>query len=249
VSKEDCVETDLGGPDRQAMFSKLEKDLLAQIKMCMANQTHFKATGEVNLMNKFHQLGEHSNRDLDTLRFAFRRGDPVPKFHYEVRAFSKVVSNTDLSDHDLEFSVLRCVGLNPKDVSAYCTLEFPYPKETPFKDKTALVKENNNPEFNHAVVVPLNMRDKGCQRVFKRQSAKVEVWSKGGFLRSDTLLGTASVKLQPLETACTLHDTWPLMEGRRAVGGKVEVKIRLRNAVATKQVQRVEEKWLVVTFK
>ena len=52
VSKEDCVETDLEGPDRQAMYSKLEKDLLVQIKMCMANQTHFKATGEVNLMNK-----------------------------------------------------------------------------------------------------------------------------------------------------------------------------------------------------
>ena len=62
-------------------------------------------------------------------------------------------------------------------------------------------------------------------------------------------MGTAPVKLQPLEGACTLHDTWPLMEGRRAVGGKVEVKLRVRNAVVTKQVERVEEKWLVVTFK
>ena len=28
--------------------------------------------------------------------------DPVPKFHYETRAFSRVVSNTDLTDNDLE---------------------------------------------------------------------------------------------------------------------------------------------------
>ena len=34
------------------------------------------------------------------------------------------------------------------------------------------------------------------------------------------------VKLSPLETSCTLHDTFPLMEGRRAVGGKVEVIIK-----------------------
>lgn len=29
-----------------------------------------------------------------------------------------------------------------------------------------------------------------------------------GFLRSDTLVGTANVKLQPLETACEIHDSF-----------------------------------------
>ena len=62
-------------------------------------------------------------------------------------------------------------------------------------------------------------------------------------------MGKALVKLAPLETSCTLHDTFPLMDGRRAVGGKVEVKIRLRNAVVAKQIEKVEEKWLVVAFK
>ena len=57
------------------------------------------------------------------------------------------------------------------------------------------------------------------------------------------------VKLSPLETSCTLHDTFPLMEGRRAVGGKVEVIIKLRNAVVSKQVEKKEEKWLVISFK
>ena len=113
VSKDDCASTsiansELEGPDRQTMFSKLEKGLIEQINMCKSNQTHFKSTGEISLMNKvreiylclswkieptafqFQQLGEHSKSDLDALRFAFKRGDPVPKFHYEVRAFSKV---------------------------------------------------------------------------------------------------------------------------------------------------------------
>ena len=69
-----------------------------------------------------------------------------------------------------------------------------------------------------------------------------------GFLRSDACLGTAQVKLQPLEAACQLHDTFPLMDGRRAAGGQLEVKMRLRNPVVTKQIERAEEKWLVISF-
>ena len=49
----------------------------------------------------------------------------------------------------------------------------------------------------------------------------MEVWSKGGFLRSDTHVGTASMKLAPLETACLIHDSFDLYDGRKAVGGKV----------------------------
>ena len=41
-------------------------------------------------------------------------------------------------------------------------------------------------------MIPVNIKEKTCQRVFKRAAAKIEVWSKGGFLRGDTMLGTAS---------------------------------------------------------
>ena len=54
------------------------------------------------------------------------------------------------------------MSLSLKAVETYCRLEFPYPKETPFSVKTALVKSDtsNNPEYNHVAVVPLNMKDK-----------------------------------------------------------------------------------------
>ena len=69
------------------------------------------------------QMLEHTKKDLDALRFTFKRGDPVPKFHYEVRSFSRVVSNLDLNDNDLEFSVIHGInfpGANPKDMQTYC---------------------------------------------------------------------------------------------------------------------------------
>jgi len=76
----------------------------------------------------------------------------------------------------------------------------------------------------------------------------VEVWSKGGFLRSDILIGTASVKISHLETSCEIHDSFDLYDGRKPVGGKVEVKLRIRNGIIAKQIEQKQEKWLVVQF-
>jgi len=37
-----------------------------------------------------------------------------------------------------------------------------------------------------------------------------------------------------------------LTEGRKSVGGKLEVKIRIRDPFKSKQVEEVKEKWLVI---
>lgn len=36
------------------------------------------------------------------------------------------------------------------------------------------------------------------------------------------------------------------MEGRKAVGGKLEVRIRIRDPFVNKQVEEVKEKWLII---
>ena len=36
------------------------------------------------------------------------------------------------------------------------------------------------------------------------------------------------------------------MDGRKSVGGKLEIKLRVANPFLTKQVEQVEEKWLVI---
>jgi len=247
VSKEECNITG----DREEMFSKLEQDIISQVKMCMTNRTYFKEVGDVASANKFEQMALHSKKDLDAVRFAFKRGDPVPKFHYETRAFSRVVSNTDLTDNDLELNILNGINYvvkNPKDVDTYIKWEFPFPRDAPTYDKTDVVKDSNNPEYNSTFKIVINPRDKTFQRVVKRGAVKVEVWAKGGFFRSDNLIGTASVKIAPLETKCTIHDSYDLYDGRKPVGGKVEVKMRIRNGILAKQIEQAQEKWLVVQF-
>lgn len=45
-------------------------------------------------------------------------------------------------------------------------------------------------------------------------------------------------------TACYCFQ---LMDGRKPVGGKLEVKIRLRNPIVGKEMEQVQEKWTVLT--
>ena len=75
---------------------------------------------------------------------------------------------------------------------------------------------------------------------------KIEVWAKRGFLRADGLLGTASIKLVDLETKCEIHEVFPLMDGRRDSGGKIEVKIRVSEPFTAKQIEEIKERWLII---
>ncbi|KAK7788952.1 hypothetical protein R5R35_002357 [Gryllus longicercus] len=244
VNLEDC----LPGTDSE-IYEKLEEDLLRQTKMCLTTRDHFKATGDIASANRFEQLALHSKKDLDAVKCAHKRGDAVPKFHYETRTFNIVQCCTELGDNDLELSVVQGINYNvpnPKEVDTYVKFEFPFPAETPVKDRTGIIKDTNNPQYNQTFLLSIQRNARACQRVFKRQAVKLEVWSRGGFFRGDSLIGTASVKLMPLETKCIIHDAFDLMDGRKAVGGKLEVKIRVRNPILAKQVEKVQEKWLVI---
>ncbi|XP_040578766.1 coiled-coil and C2 domain-containing protein 1-like isoform X1 [Lepeophtheirus salmonis] len=237
------------GMSRQEMFQKLEKELIDQVKMCDTNKKHFKSTGDIGSSNKFHQMEVHTKKDLEALRHAFKRADPVPKFHYEVRSFSRVVCNTDLSDNDVELSIIEGNNFRgDKSIDTYVCFEFPYPKEEPFKGETSKVKDSISPKFDHTTTIPLSIKEKSCQRIFKRHSVKCDIWIDRGFFRKDILLGSVQIKLQPLETQCTIHECFPIMDGRKAAGGTLEVRVRLRNPILAKQVEKVQEKWLVISF-
>uniref|UniRef100_A0A2M4BDE7 Coiled-coil and C2 domain-containing protein 1-like n=1 Tax=Anopheles marajoara TaxID=58244 RepID=A0A2M4BDE7_9DIPT len=255
VSTDDCeqaTEEAATGSDVQDVDSeariRLEEQLSKQLIMCRNTRDHHRAIGDVAGMNKFENLALNVQKDLDLVRLGHKRGLPLPKFHYEKLQFNVVKCNTDLSDNEIEITIVRGINYNvanPKDVDTYVKFEFPYPQEDPMKGRTNIVKDTHSPEYNYQQTIELQRSQRNCQRIFKRHALKCEVYSKGGFLRSDALIGTVSVKLQPLETQIELHDSFPLMDGRRTVGGKLEVKIRVRNPILTKQIEQINERWVV----
>lgn len=228
------------------LFARLEVQLQKQLKMCLTTRDHNKAIGDVAGMNRFERFGLNVTKDLDVIRAAKREGR-IPKFHYESKEFAIVKVFTDISDNDIEVCIHRGLNISTeKDVDTYVKMEFPFPQETPFSDRTSTIKSTNNPNYGKTFVIPIQRNSRQCQRVFKRHSIKFEVFSKGGFFRSDVLIGTVNVKLQQLETQCEIHDTFDLLEGRKKVGGKLEIQVRLRTPIQTQQVEQIQEKWLVV---
>jgi coiled-coil and C2 domain-containing protein 1 len=67
-----------------------------------------------------------------------------------------------------------------------------------------------------------------------------------GFLKADKILGTVHVSLETLETKCVHHTSIDLLEGKKAVGGKLEIKVRIREPLLRQQVEELREKWLVI---
>lgn len=97
--------------------------------------------------------------------------------------------------------------------------------------------------------------------------------SHSGFLRSDKPIGTAAVKLDKLETQSEIREIievsgqevftdrmsvyWyckspqlrsscQVMDGRKPTGGRVEVKVRLREPLSGQDKQTSTERWLVI---
>lgn len=89
-------------------------------------------------------------------------------------------SCTDLSDNDIEISIIRGVNYS-KDADTYVMFEFPYPSDSPPSDRTTTVKGTCNPEYQ--AVFPLtgiiDRSSRQCQRAFKRHALKCQVWAKG----------------------------------------------------------------------
>ncbi|XP_059996058.1 coiled-coil and C2 domain-containing protein 1B isoform X2 [Lagenorhynchus albirostris] len=138
-------------------------------------------------------------------------------------------------------------GVTPDDLDAFVRFEFHYPNmDQAQKNKTAVVKNTNSPEFNQLFKLNINRNHRGFRRVIQSKGIKFEIFHKGSFFRSDKLVGTAHLKLERLENECEIREIVEVLDGRKPTGGKLEVKVRLREPLSGQDVQMVTENWLVL---
>ncbi|VDM47899.1 unnamed protein product [Toxocara canis] len=200
----------------------------------------------------FEQWSSNSKRDLLLLRQIAKNGSSVPKFRYETRQFPSLDVCADVNEDHLELQIVRVVnaklpsGWQPSDGNIFVKYDFAFPHESHQSGKTKLVAGTNSPEFNEKILLSIKRQSKQLMRVIRRNCLKFEVYQKGGFLRSDRLLGTADCKLPILEQKAHLHESVDLMEGRRAAGGKIEFMIRIREPLGEKKLNLQSEKWLIL---
>uniref|UniRef100_A0AAY3ZW45 Coiled-coil and C2 domain-containing protein 1B n=1 Tax=Denticeps clupeoides TaxID=299321 RepID=A0AAY3ZW45_9TELE len=205
------------------------------------------------LNRQFEKLAEECMKDIELLKKAHAKGCATPKYHTEERTFNTVRMNSNLTANDLQLIIVKGVnlpapaGCSPGDLDASVRFEFPFPSaEEAQRDKTSTVKNTNCPEFKEQFKLSINRTHRSFKRVVQSKGIKFEVIHKGGLFKTDKVVGTAQLKLEALDNQCEIRDIIDVLDGRRPTGGKLEVRVKVREPLCGVQLQPVTEKWLVL---
>lgn len=237
----------------EEVYTQLAKILKEQHEKCLTYSEQFKHLGNVTETTKFEKMAESCKKSMEVLKLAQSRGLPPPKHHFEEKSFRIAKIFPELSSTDMVVIIVKGMnlpapsGIQPNDLDAYVKFEFPYPStEQPQKLKTAVIKNTNSPEYNQSFKLQINRNHRGFRRVVTAKGLKLELLHKGGFLRSDKPIGTALLKLDKLESHSEIREIVEVMDGRKATGGRIEVKVRLREPLSGQDMQTSTEHWLVI---
>lgn len=237
----------------EEVYTQLTKILKEQYEKCMTHSKQFTHLGNVKETTKFEKMAESCKKGLEVLKLSQSQGLQPPKHHFEERAFHTVSMFPELSSTEMVVTVVKGMnlpapsGIQTNDLDAFVKFDFPYPStEQAQKHKTAVIKNTNCPEYNQSFTLSINRNHRGFRRVVTSKGLKLELFHKGGFLRSDKPIGTAVVKLEALENQSEIREIVEVMDGRKHTGGRVEVKVRLREPLNGQDVQTSSLQWLVI---
>ncbi|GAB1288732.1 Coiled-coil and C2 domain-containing protein 1B [Apodemus speciosus] len=237
----------------EEVYAQLQKMLLEQHEKCLLFSKQFMHQGNVAETTRFEKLAEDRKKQLEILQLAQAQGLDPPSHHFELKTFQTVRIFSELNSTEMHLIIVRGMnlpappGVTPDDLDAFVRFEFHYPNsDQAQKSKTAVVKNTNSPEFEQVFKLNINRNHRGFRRVIQSKGIKFEIFHKGSFFRSDKLVGTAHLKLERLEKECEIREIMEVLDGRKPTGGKLEVKVRLREPLSSQDVQMVTENWLVL---
>ncbi|XP_055081371.1 coiled-coil and C2 domain-containing protein 1A isoform X2 [Periophthalmus magnuspinnatus] len=240
-------------PRSSEQYHALMDLLRKQHDKCMGFCQQFTEYGNIAEAFKFEKLMGECMKSIEILKNGYAKGHPVPKCRTEERTFNTVKIYSNLTPNDMVLYIIKGVnlpappGVSPNDLDASVKFEFPFPSaEEAQQDKTNNVKGSNNPEFKEQFRLNINRSHRAFKRVIQSKGIKFEVIHKGGFFKNDRVVGTAQLKLEALENNCDFREFIEVMDGRKATGGKLEVRVKIREPVSGAHLQPITEKWLVL---
>ncbi|XP_041849243.1 coiled-coil and C2 domain-containing protein 1B isoform X3 [Melanotaenia boesemani] len=237
----------------EEVYTQLSKILKEQYEKCLTYSKQFTHLGNVAETTKFEKMAESCKKSMEVLKLAQSKGLSPPNHHFEERSFRTVRIFPELSSTDLVVVIVKGMnlptpsGIQPSDLNVYVKFDFPYPStDQPQRHKTTVIKNTNSPEYNQSFTLSINRNHRGFRRLVSSKGLKLELLHKGGFLRSDKPIGMALLKLEKLESQSEIREIVEVMDGRKHTGGRVEVKIRLREPLSGQDMQTSTERWLVI---
>ncbi|KAK7165665.1 hypothetical protein R3I93_005670 [Phoxinus phoxinus] len=240
-------------PRATEQYTQLMEQLKLQHEKCLAYSQQFTHMGNVAETARFERLAEECMSNIEVLKKAHAKGRPVPKYHTEERTLNTVKIFPDLTSNDMVLTIVKGInlptppGVSAHDLDASVRFEFPFPSaEEAQRDKTSTVKNTNCPEFKEQFKLNIKRDHRGFKRIVQAKGIKLEIVHKGGLFKTDRVVGSAQLKLEALENQCEIREIIDVLDGRKATGGKLEVRVKIREPLGGVQLQSVTEKWLVL---
>ncbi|XP_058677428.1 coiled-coil and C2 domain-containing protein 1A [Ammospiza caudacuta] len=238
-------------PEVTKTFLGLAAALRRQHQLCLSFSRQFAQLGNVAETTRCEALALECRSHMETLRREHGRGGPPPRARWEQRTFHVLRSFPELSSSDLELGIERGRGIpappgvSPGDLDTFVRFEFPHPSQDEAqRDKTAVVKGTDCPEFRARFRLRLLRGHRGLRRLLSR-GIRLEVAQKGGLFRAERALGSAQLRLEALEGSCELRQRLELLDGRRRTGALLEVWVRIREPLGPhRELEPRSERWL-----
>ncbi|KAJ3007282.1 UNVERIFIED_CONTAM: Coiled-coil and C2 domain-containing protein 1B [Siphonaria sp. JEL0065] len=256
------------------LLQTLHTQLQTQIESCTQIAHYLLKSNQKPLAVEYHKRKKLYQSDLQVLDALIASADGSmvthPSFRYEVVRYQVEKQCADLGAEELEVSVLRGFDLSAKgtgvvsnDLETYVVFDLGLPSgeegksSAEGKGQSSLVSKNMCPEYEFSKKVRIDRTSRQFHRHLERKRVVFDVyhqakgWGGISLFSKPVHIGRASVALSPLLTKTEVHEVVDLVDGtnpRKAVGGKLEVKLRVRVPMLKQEIIVKEERWVVVDF-
>ncbi|GAA35519.2 coiled-coil and C2 domain-containing protein 1A [Clonorchis sinensis] len=255
-----CEPPDVFRLELKALHSQEERNtcvlqlLEKQAKEASERALQFEQAGLHEIAAKMSELFRIGEISVRSFRSRMLSGSS-PSYVFEKANIPQLNMNQDLGDDVLEVTVVRGFTYPlPSDISSVdkldtqVELQLPAPSvDTPQKHLTSWHKHTADPIYDSVARFQVDTKSRSFNLLLKRK-LKATIYYSRGLLRSARVLGTAQFPLDELATSATVTQTVSLMDGRKAVGGGLELRLRQRSCGAGPRMTSVEKPWLVLQF-
>ncbi|KAJ3272381.1 Coiled-coil and C2 domain-containing protein 1B [Terramyces sp. JEL0728] len=251
-----------GAGSCEELLNHLESTLESQIQLCTRLSAQYFTAGEKEKALEFHKRKKALIQDKETLN-AFKKIPLNPSnlpfsFSYTTLEYFIAQTHTDVGLDELELSIIKGSDIVVKDVNEIesgVAYDFGWPFSAagtnPEGKGDTSIKKGANPEFMYRRLIKIE-RTKGFQRFLERKKATFEVFymskSLFGMLAKRVTIGKIILKLDDLLSKREIHQVMDVNNPRKATGGKIEIKIRMRAPLIKADIAKNSDKWLVLSF-
>eukprot|EP01132_Coremiostelium_polycephalum_P003844 gene3844-4788_t len=187
------------------------------------------------------------NSIVEQIQLSKQKNVQPPPYHFEQKETVIEVTCLHLKETEIEVVMGACDLLKSfGSIDVYGVGELPYPTpEQPSKFQTPTVSSTVK-DFAYKTMINIE-RKKGLQRCLEKKKLTIVFYSSRMFFMK-SIVGKCEVKLSDLLTKCEINEKVPILKegSKRETGGFVEVKLRMRTPLNSKEVKRTVEKVLVV---